>query len=162
MEKNKGDTEMERVIEKGDSQKTRRRNAGFTLVELLVVLVILMVVGGIAVQNFTGEEDKAKVKATKVSFTQLETALERYKLDVGNYPSEDDGLIALMEAPDDDEGNWAGKYLTKQKALRDAWGNDYHYSMPGPDGEPFEIVSYGADGEEGGEKFNADLSNLDE
>ena len=148
---------MERVIEKGDSQKTRRRNAGFTLVELLVVLVILMVVGGIAVQNFTGEEDKAKVKATKVSFTQLETALERYKLDVGNYPSEDDGLIALMEA-----GNWAGKYLTKQKALRDAWGNDYHYSMPGPDGEPFEIVSYGADGEEGGEKFNADLSNLDE
>ena len=139
-----------------------RKNEGFTLVELLVVLVILMVIGTIAVQNFSGEEDKAKVKATKASFTQIETALERYKLDVGNYPSEDDGLIALMQAPEGDEGNWAGKYLSKQKSILDAWGNDYFYSIPGPGGESYEIISFGADGEEGGEKFSADLSNLDE
>jgi general secretion pathway protein G len=143
-------------------QKAKRTNAGFTLVELLVVLVILMVIGTIAVQNFSGEEDKAKVKATKASFTQIETALERYKLDVGSYPSEDQGLIALMQAPDGDEGNWAGKYLSKQKSIVDAWGRDYLYSMPGPAGESYEIRSLGADGVEGGEKFNADLSNLDE
>ncbi|MCK4565258.1 MAG: type II secretion system major pseudopilin GspG [Verrucomicrobia bacterium] len=139
----------------------KNKKSGFTLVELLVVLVILMVIGTIAVQNFSGEEDKAKVKATKASFTQIETALERYKLDVGNYPSEDEGLMALMQAPEGDEGDWAGKYLSKQKAILDAWGNDYLYSMPGPDDESYEIASLGADGEEGGEKFNADLSNLD-
>ncbi len=140
----------------------KNKKSGFTLVELLVVLVILMVIGTIAVQNFSGEEDKAKVKATKASFTQIETALERYKLDVGNYPNEDEGLMALMQAPEGDEGNWAGKYLSKQKSIFDAWDNDYLYSMPGPDGESYALVSWGADGEEGGEKFNADLSNLDE
>ena len=144
------------------NRKHRHKKSGFTLVELLVVLVILMVIGTIAVQNFSGEEDKAEVKATKASFTQIETALERYKLDVGSYPSEDEGMIALMQAPEGDEGNWAGKYLSKQKSILDAWGNDYLYSMPGPEGESYEIVSLGADGEEGGEKFSADLSNLDE
>jgi general secretion pathway protein G len=135
---------------------------GFTLIELLVVIVIIGVLGTIAGGYFMKEPEKARVQAAKASFTQIETALERYKLDVGNYPSEDDGLLALMQAPESDEGNWAGKYLSKQKSIFDAWGNDYLYSMPGPDGESYEIISLGADGEEGGEKFSADLSNLDE
>ena len=138
-----------------------RRADGFTLVELLVVLVILMVIGTIAVQHFGGEEDKAKVKATKASFASLENALERFKLDVGRYPTEAEGLAALYEAPSGVEG-WGGKYLAKKRSLQDAWENDYIYKIPGPDGEPFELISLGADKAEGGEKFAADLSNLDE
>jgi general secretion pathway protein G len=147
--------------ESTDMEKRKSRQAGFTLVELLVVLVILMVIGTIAVQNFSGEEDKAKVKATKASFTSLENALERFKLDCGRYPSADEGIAALYTAPDGLD-DWAGKYLTKSRALRDAWDNDYIYVIPGPDGEPYEIISLGADKVEGGEKYNADLSNLGE
>lgn len=144
-------------------QKCSRRNsqkAGFTMIELLVVLVILMIIGTIAVQNFGSESDKAKVKAAKVSFTSLENALERFKLDVGRYPTGEEGLTALYECPEGLEDSWAGKYLTKRRALRDAWDHDYVYVVPGPDGEPYELISLGADGAEGGEKYDADLSNL--
>ncbi|WP_372794308.1 type II secretion system major pseudopilin GspG [Pontiella sp.] len=143
-------------------RKRKQSKSGFTLVELLVVLVILMVIGTIAVQNFSGQEDKAKVKAVRASFTTLENALERFKLDMGRYPTEDEGLSVLITAPEDDDGSWGPKYLKKERHLQDAWGNDYLYTAPGPDSEPFEIVSYGADGSEGGEgQFDADLSNLD-
>lgn len=143
-------------------EKRKKSRSGFTLVELLVVLVILMVIGTIAVQNFSGQEDKAKVKAAKASFVTLENALERFKLDMGRYPAEEEGLMALMVAPEDDDGSWGPKYLKKESHLQDAWGNDYVYTAPGPDGEPFEIISLGADGTEGGEtKFDMDLSNLD-
>ena len=142
-------------------EKRKQSKAGFTMIELLVVLVILMVIGTIAVQNFSGEEDKAKVKATKASFTALENALERFKLDVGRYPTVEEGLSVLYEAPEGLE-DWAGKYITKRRSLKDAWDNDYVYTIPGPDGEPYEIVSLGADKAEGGEKYNADLSSLDE
>jgi len=142
--------------------KRKRKNEGFTLVELLVVLVILMVIGTIAVQNFSGQEDKAKVKAARASFATLENALERFKLDMGRYPTEEEGLMALLVPPEDDDGSWGPKYLKKERFLQDGWGNDYVYVVPGPDGEPFEIFSYGADGAEGGEeKFDADLSNMD-
>ena len=141
-------------------EKRKQARAGFTMIELLVVLVILMVIGTIAVQNFSGEEDKAKVKATKASFTALENALERFKLDVGRYPTGEEGLAALYQAPEGVE-DWAGKYITKSRSLRDAWDNDYIYKIPGPNDEPYEIISLGADKAEGGEKFNADLSNLD-
>ncbi|MDF7800331.1 type II secretion system major pseudopilin GspG [Pontiellaceae bacterium B1224] len=144
------------------NEKQKQKKAGFTLVELLVVLVILMVIGTIAVQNFSGQEDKAKVKAARASFTTLENALERFKLDMGRYPTEDEGLAVLITAPEDDDGSWGPKYLKKERYLLDAWNNDYVYTAPGPDGEPFEIISYGADGAEGGEgQFDADLSNLD-
>jgi len=142
-------------------EKRKLAKAGFTMIELLVVLVILMVIGTIAVQNFSGEEDKAKVKATKASFTSLENALERFKLDVGRYPTSEEGLAALYDAPEGLD-DWAGKYITKRRSLKDAWDNDYVYTIPGPDGEPYEIISLGADKAEGGEKYNADLSSLDE
>jgi general secretion pathway protein G len=145
-----------------NQKKRKQSKSGFTLVELLVVLVILMVIGTIAVQNFSGQEDKAKVKAARASFTTLENALERFKLDMGRYPTEDEGLMVLIVAPEDDDGSWGPKYLKKERYLQDAWNNDYVYTVPGPDGEAFEIISYGADGAEGGEgQFDADLSNLD-
>jgi len=149
-------------MEKNMKENKKQKKAGFTLVELLVVLVILMVIGTIAVQNFSGQEDKAKVKAARASFTTLENALERFKLDMGRYPTEEEGLAVLMVAPEGDEGSWGPKYLKKDRFLQDAWGNDYVYTAPGPDGEPYEIISYGADGAEGGEgQFDMDLSNLD-
>lgn len=144
--------------------RNKKRSEGFSLVELLVALVILMVVGTIAVQQFSGETDKAKVKTTKGSLNVLQSALERFKLDMGRYPTEDEGLRALIEQPEDDEdGNWGPKYIQKDRHLRDAWNNEYGYFNPGPDGEPYEIISYGADGGEGGEgKFDQDISTLDE
>ena len=138
----------------------KKNKSGFTIVELLVVLVILLILGTVAVENFRSEPDKAKVSATKASFTSLENALERFKLDVGRYPTEEEGLAALYQAPEGVE-DWAGKYITKSRSLRDAWDNDYIYKIPGPNDEPYEIISLGADKAEGGEKFNADLSNLD-
>lgn len=143
-------------------EKRERKNAGFTLVELLVVITILMIIGTFAVQNVISEPDKAKVKVTKASFTSLENSLERFKLDVGRYPSEEEGLAALYDCPEGLEADWAGKYLSKRRSLQDAWGNDYVYVIPGPNGEPYEIISLGADGAEGGEKYNADLSSLGE
>lgn len=143
-------------------REKQHMKSGFTLVELLVVLVILMVIGSIAVQNLGGEADKAKVKATIVSFTSLENALERFKIDCGRYPTADEGLYALMEAPDDLADEWAGKYLKKNSHLQDAWGKDYIYVVPGSNGDPFELISYGADFAEGGEKFDADLANTDD
>ncbi len=148
---------------KKENRRKRNSTSGFTLVELLVVLVILIVIGTIAAQNFGSEPDKAKVKATRVSFGSLETALERFKIDCGRYPTEEEGLNALMAAPEGLEADWGpGSYLKKERDIRDAWGNGYAYQSPGPNGEAFVITSFGADGAEGGESFNADLSNSDE
>jgi general secretion pathway protein G len=144
------------------NQKKRKQSSGFTLVELLVVIVILMVIGTISMQTFRKEPDKARVQAARTSFTQLETALERFKLDSGRYPADEDGLMALVSAPEGDDGSWGGPYMRKAADIRDPWGNDYGYSSPGPDGADYEIVSFGADAEEGGEGFDADLTNLDE
>ncbi|VGO22177.1 type II secretion system major pseudopilin GspG [Pontiella sulfatireligans] len=144
------------------NQKKRKNSSGFTLVELLVVVVILMVIGTISMQTFRKEPDKARVQAARTSFSQLETALERYKLDSGTYPAEEEGLLALVVAPDDDDGSWGGPYMRKKTALRDPWGNDYLLQIPASDGTDYELICLGADGAEGGEGFNADLSSLDE
>ncbi|WP_372807793.1 type II secretion system major pseudopilin GspG [Pontiella sp.] len=145
-----------------NQKKRKQRKSGFTLVELLVVIVILMVIGTISMQTFRKEPDKARVQAARTSFSQLETALERYKLDMGRYPAEEDGLAALVSTPDEDDGSWGGPYMRKSKDIRDPWGNDYVLKVPASDGGDYELVCLGADGVEGGEGFNADLSSLDE
>lgn len=145
-----------------EEKKQQNNRSGFSLIELLVVMVILGVIGGIAVGQFGKEGDKAKVKAARASFITLENSLERYKLDMGSYPTEDDGLIALLEAPEDDEsGDWGGPYLKKRSHLKDGWGNEYLYQVPASNGDDFELICLGGDGQEGGEKFNADLSNIE-
>ena len=105
--------------------RENRQKAGFTMIELLVVLVILMIIGTMAVQSFLKEPDKASVKTTRVSFTQIENSLERFKLDCGRYPTVDEGLEALMVAPEGLEADWGGKYLKKEKDLKIALVTEY-------------------------------------
>jgi general secretion pathway protein G len=144
------------------NKKKTKQSSGFTLVELLVVIVILMVIGTISMQTFRKEPDKARVQAARTSFSQLETALERFKLDNGRYPSEEEGLVVLVSVPEGDDGSWSGPYMRKITDIRDPWGNDYQLKVPAANGSEYEIICLGADGAEGGEGFNADLSSMDE
>lgn len=148
---------------KEEREQRQDARGGFSLIELLVVLVIIGVLGTIAAGQFGKESDKAKVKAARASFIALENSLERYKLDVGAYPSEEAGLSALIDEPEDESSSdWGGPYLKKRSHLKDAWGNQYVYKKPASNGDEFEIVCLGGDGEEGGEKFNKDLSSIDD
>ena len=144
------------------NKKRKQHKTGFTLIELLVVIVIIGVIGTIAGGYFMKEPDKARVKAAYASMTSLGNQLERFRLDMSRYPSEDEGLIVLIQAPENDDGSWGGKYVTKNKDLRDPWGNDFIYKSPASNGDDYEISSLGADGAEGGEGFDADLSSIDE
>jgi general secretion pathway protein G len=146
---------MKKVRQKKNTQ------AGFTLIELMVVIVILGLLAGVIIPRFMGETDKAKVATTKMQIASLESALKMYKLDNGSYPSTEQGLQALVEAPTAGNlpKNWRkGGYLEKGKVPKDPWKNDYIYICPGSHGD-FDLSSYGADGEPGGEGFDKDINN---
>jgi general secretion pathway protein G len=129
-----------------------KRNRGFTLIELLVVLAILAMLAGLVGPKVMDALGSSKSKAAKVQIEDLSAALDMYRLDVGNYPRE---LSALVEG---EGNNWNGPYLKKKKLPKDPWGNDYVYRFPGEHGD-FDIVSYGADGQPGGEGDNRDISS---
>ena len=137
------------------TQKARRPIAGFTLLELLVVLVILGLLGGLVgprIMNYLGG---AKSKTAGLQINDLSTALEMYRLEVGRYPNTGEGLRALVEAPGNAD-NWNGPYLKKNNVPKDPWGNEYQYRAPGQYGE-FDIYSLGADNSDGGEGENKDV-----
>lgn len=139
-------------------QRRTRPARGFTLIELLVVLLILGMIAGIAgpqIMNYLGD---SKSKAAKLQITEFEGTLDLYKLDVGRYPDGQEGLQALVQAPSTAGDRWRGPYLKKKALPKDPWGNDYQYTAPGKHG-PFDIVSLGADGKEGGEGENKDVAN---
>jgi len=129
---------------------------GFTLVELLVVLVVLTLLAGIVGPRILGQLGGAKSKTAIVQIAEIEKALEIYALDVGRFPSTAQGLQALVQAPSGATG-WNGPYVKGGVPL-DPWGNPYHYAYPGAGGG-LEIISYGADGAPGGEGENADVRN---
>lgn len=139
------------------SSARRRRQAGFTLVELLVVLVILGLVAAIAAPNLIRYLGGAKTDAAKVQIERLSTVLDLYRLEVGAYPTQQEGLRALVEKPNG-AARWNGPYLKKADALVDPWGKPYVYRYPGRNGE-FDLISLGADGAEGGEGENQDLTS---
>ena len=129
--------------------------AGFTLVELLVVLVILALLAALVGPRVVGYMTTSKVKTAHVQIAAYQTALELYHLDLGRYPQTAEGLAALVTAPAGSAG-WAGPYLDKAVAT-DPWGTPYDYTASA-DASTFKLRSFGADGQEGGEGDNADIS----
>ncbi len=140
---------------------TRRINkqAGFTLLEVMVVIVILGIMASMVVPRLMGQAGKAKTQKAVSDITKFEQALEMYKLDNNRYPTTDQGLDALVEKPDSDpepRNYQEGGYILRLE--KDPWGYDYVYISPGENG-PYDIYSLGADNEEGGEGEFADIGN---
>ena len=145
-------------------QKRRRnRQRGVTLIELLVVLAILALISAIVVINILPERDRAAVRKAEIDIKTIETALDQYRLDMFNYPSQQQGLEALVTVPADaprKSDYRPGGYVRGGVPL-DPWGNPYQYRFPGENGV-VDIYSLGADGEPGGEGLNADIGNWTE
>jgi general secretion pathway protein G len=127
---------------------------GFTLIELLIVMVILGLLAALVGPRFFGQEKKARQRAAKSQIALFEAALDNYRLDVGRYPTSDQGLQALREQPDG-VAAWDGPYL-KKAVPRDPWGHPYVYESPSEHGD-YAITSYGADGSPGGEDVDTDI-----
>ncbi len=137
--------------------RPRRRQGGFTLMELLVVLVILGLLASLVGPAVLNQLGGAKSKTALLQIKDLEQALEMYKLDVGRYPETREGLQALVTKPDSAAG-WNGPYLKGGKIPQDPWKRDYEYKYPGERGE-LDIISYGLDGAPGGDGEDADVGN---
>ena len=136
-----------------------RPQAAFTLIEIMVVVVILGILAATIIPQFMGTTHDAKVSAAKAQVAELEAAVDRFYVHMDRYPTPDEGLKALVEAPADDaDKKWRGPYI---KQLRnDPWGNPYQYAVPGAHHPTsFDIWSRGADGVDGGEGDNADVGN---
>lgn len=137
-------------------RKNNRLNGGFTLLELLVVMAILGMLAALVGPQVLNQLGGAKSKSAQIQIRDLEQALELYRLDVGRYPSTNDGLSALVKKPEGVRG-WNGSYLKKSEVPADPWGNDYLYRQL--DTGSYEIVSYGGDGTPGGSGENQDIEN---
>lgn len=139
----------------------RKLNQGFTLIEMLVVLVIIGLLAGLVGPKLFTKVDSSKVQTAQTQVKMLKGALETLRLDIGRFPTESEGLALLNTAPADEKvrGRWRGPYLDEELP-RDPWGNPYQYSIPGANNQPFALYSLGADGKRGGEGFDADVGYL--
>ncbi len=138
-------------------QRLSNKQRGFTLIELMIVLVILGLIAGIVGPQAMKYLGKGKTQSTKVQIENLSAALDMYRLEVGNYPTTADGLKALVVAPSGARG-WNGPYLKKGDVPKDPWNNDYQYKRPGSNNHPYDLFSFGADGANGGEGEDADIT----
>lgn len=130
---------------------------GFTLIELLVVMAIVALLAGIVGPKVLEQLDRSKGRAARIQIADLEKSLDLFKLDVGRYPTAEEGLEALVKRPGS-AAQWAGSYIKGDVVPPDPWGNAYKYANPGPKGG-VEILSLGADKAPGGEGENADVRN---
>lgn len=134
----------------------RFARAGFTLLELLVVVAIIALLVGYVGPRYFGQVSKSEITTAKAQIDALEKAVDQYRLDTGHYPTTELGLAALVNRPQS-EPKWNGPYLRKDVPL-DPWGKSYMYKQPGEKGD-YDIVSYGKDGQPGGTGENADITN---
>ena len=141
--------------------KNHKNRKGFTIAELMAVIIIIGLLSAMVVTNFVGMTDKARVTTTKVSLKKLHNQVNQFKLDTARFPTEDEGLNALLEQPTDVSGYQPGGYLETTEIPQDAWKHDFIYQRYPESGKPFVVISYGADGEPGGEDNNADLYSTD-
>jgi general secretion pathway protein G len=138
-----------------ERRRKQRREAGVTLIEMLVVVTIIALFAALVGPQLWKQADKAKITTARVQINNFKTALGQYKLDTGTFPTTEQGLQALRAAP----GNvpqWGGPYLQMEIPL-DPWGHPFVYKYPGDHGDEPDLVSYGADGQPGGERENADV-----
>lgn len=137
------------------NRRLARRGRGFTLLEILVVLVILGLMASLVGPQVFKQLAGSKTKAAQLQIQELSSALDLYRLELGSYPSSEQGLDALITKPRNAD-NWNGPYLKKSVIRKDPWGNDYQYRSPGQYGE-FDLWSLGADNREGGDGENRDV-----
>jgi general secretion pathway protein G len=133
------------------------KHGGFTLLELLVVMVIIGLLAGIVAPRYFSQVGKSRVKAARAQIDSLDKALEQFRIDTGRLPSTEEGLAALNSAPPGMTG-WEGPYLKRALPL-DPWGHPYVYVQPGTHQNDFDLESYGRDGQPGGSDEDADLGN---
>lgn len=141
--------------------RTARTSAGFTLLEMLVVLVIIGLIASLVGPRLFSRVDTSKVQVADTQTRLLRGAVETFQLEVGRIPTAEEGLAVLFTAPTDERARsrWRGPYLD-EAVPSDPWGTPYQYAIPGSDGLPFAIYSYGADGKPGGEGNDADIGFL--
>ena len=139
----------------------RRLRRGFTMVELMAVLIILGLLAAVVVKNFVGQVDRGRVITTKASLRQLHTAINQFHMDSSRWPTEDEGLGVLVQQPADVQNYPPGGYIETTEVPKDAWNHDFIFELYPETGKPFVIKSLGADGQEGGEGDNVDLLSTD-
>lgn len=137
--------------------KIKKNNKGFTLIEIMVVVIILGILTAIVAPNIIGRVGDAQITAAKQTIRSIESALRMYRLDNFNYPSTEQGIEALTNKPSGQNArNWKGPYL--DRVPDDPWGNKYLYMFPGLNGE-FDVYTFGRDGNQGGDGDDADIGN---
>jgi len=144
--------------------RSRLNLKGFTLIELMIVIVIIGILATLLVPRIMDRPEEARRIKAKTDIKTIESALKLYKLDNGSYPTTEQGLQALIKKPDTQPvpKKWKeGGYLESTNVPKDPWSNPYYYTSPTPDGKDYEIISYGSDGEPGGTGKNADISSKD-
>lgn len=145
------------------NRTTASEQSGFTLIELMVVIVILGILAGLIVPRIMNRPEEAKQLKAKMQIESIGTALKLYKLDIGSYPTTEQGLQALVSAPETTgTSKWRkGGYLDKGKVPKDPWDHDFIYLSPGANGD-YDLISYGADGVSGGDDKNKDITSWEE
>src|SRR3954471_11459498 len=133
-----------------------RRERGFTILEIVIVFILLAGIMAFVGPKIFEQMGRAKSQEARIKIQYLQGQIEMFRLEVGKYPT---SLAELIRAPGGAEGKWNGPYVKSEADLKDAWGNDYTYTVPGQSSKPFDIISLGADGKPGGDGENRDVSN---